>query len=1008
MSVYNNVPYGYDKPVLTVVVSHYVRGAGDSCAFNPSCTSIHTAESLKPGLILFNDEYEWAKVEIVRVTPEEIEVRWRDRRNCKVRMDDIASYGMGPDVETVWAESHYSLKLFYNTGSRFDNIFKKFEALREKHRHLDDSVKIWEGQEENDLYNSLDELKDLCSDGFGSWHSVDVFKRLLIYSDNWWTLKVDSDERRRSDFVYILNELTNLFSTRGDNDYLRPGDNFGWRVVRMVFENNDPAEMISRRDTFAESLAGALAKGNKDALAIFDKYAEALKKSSIVDYAYLMLLVKDFIVDRDDYPLIEKTTITPLPEMPVYDLSAPKAPAVGPDNESIVARLHQLKDIMLVNYDEYKTWKNIPLAKEADALMRRIPDSIPGLLDTPADKANLLFDIIDSVTASHAARFALKMREYIDALYSQCLDDITAERTFDNPESPEAKAYQQTKDNYKDNKTYLQKRRDYLDETITMEEFCEKYELEYPDDPIERSEEWERVYYEVACEVDQRIAGIEESEANLYAFGFLEQARVLKKYDIEWKDVLKVNYKLRIHYFSFNIQGDDYYTNNLYVYGIYSALSELEDCPDEDCLVILSRAYANMMRWGNTAYILLFEEYKKLIEKFKRNVTDLKSGKKREHSARVYALNMLEDIENLDGMIEDIAYEKEHPEPDKELQNEWDKLCMEVEELCAQGWSRVNNNVGNKMKEAEGMALDLIENYRRKDLFVHYCYHRCCDNWDSHKISNPKAFCELMTKAINEYGSFSPKSIRDWMLIQQLLLDNPVNYLIPDIGKFGILMEKALAKGDDKVKEFVTEIRQKVKEYIVSTPSVPKTEKKQALATAKEKALPDGRETEQPVNAAEEEELLDRVEKMIDDIVAIHKQSKSIVNEATAKMEQAVLDDLNRLIKEFGRTDLFIRRAALDACNNWHKLVLSRGTGFKMDVETGVEDYGSLAPDSLVDWQTLEQLSENNDPEEFMDDKEKYYDLLAAAMEEGSQEVCDITRDIMNTIWEPENCQEED
>ena len=46
----------------------------------------------------------------------------------------------------------------------------------------------------------------------------------------------------------------------------------------------------------------------------------------------------------------------------------------------------------------------------------------------------------------------------------------------------------------------------------------------------------------------------------------------------------------------------------------------------------------------------------------------------------------------------------------------------------------------------------------------------------------------------------------------------------------------------------------------------------------------------------------------------------------------------------------------------------------------------------------------NNDPGEFADDMDLYYDALATAAENGTW----IARDIMDMIWEPENCQEED
>ena len=46
----------------------------------------------------------------------------------------------------------------------------------------------------------------------------------------------------------------------------------------------------------------------------------------------------------------------------------------------------------------------------------------------------------------------------------------------------------------------------------------------------------------------------------------------------------------------------------------------------------------------------------------------------------------------------------------------------------------------------------------------------------------------------------------------------------------------------------------------------------------------------------------------------------------------------------------------------------------------------------------------NNDPEEFIDDKTLYYDLLSSAAESGIT----VALDIMDRIWEPENIIEED
>ena len=67
-------------------------------------------------------------------------------------------------------------------------------------------------------------------------------------------------------------------------------------------------------------------------------------------------------------------------------------------------------------------------------------------------------------------------------------------------------------------------------------------------------------------------------------------------------------------------------------------------------------------------------------------------------------------------------------------------------------------------------------------------------------------------------------------------------------------------------------------------------------------------------------------------------------------------------------------------------------------------DKGCLAPDQEEAWDWMEAAAGNNDPAEFMDDTERWYDILMTATEEGNT----IARDIMDRIWEPEQTIDED
>ena len=120
--------------------------------------------------------------------------------------------------------------------------------------------------------------------------------------------------------------------------------------------------------------------------------------------------------------------------------------------------------------------------------------------------------------------------------------------------------------------------------------------------------------------------------------------------------------------------------------------------------------------------------------------------------------------------------------------------------------------------------------------------------------------------------------------------------------------------------------------------------------------------------------------------------------------EQRVLDLLKESISE-GFVDACPLYALLSASNDWTTFVICRMTQFQILLREGVEK-GSLAPEGHdTAWYWLGVAAAHNDPTPFLDDDmEGYYDLLMTAVEQGN----DTARDIMDTIWEPEQEQEED
>ena len=96
-------------------------------------------------------------------------------------------------------------------------------------------------------------------------------------------------------------------------------------------------------------------------------------------------------------------------------------------------------------------------------------------------------------------------------------------------------------------------------------------------------------------------------------------------------------------------------------------------------------------------------------------------------------------------------------------------------------------------------------------------------------------------------------------------------------------------------------------------------------------------------------------------------------------------------------------KALLAASNDWNTGLITRMGLYKNILLEGIE-CGALAPGNEYAWEWIGAAATNNDPEDFIDDKTLYYDLLSSAAESGIT----VALDIMDRIWEPENIIEED
>lgn len=168
---------------------------------------------------------------------------------------------------------------------------------------------------------------------------------------------------------------------------------------------------------------------------------------------------------------------------------------------------------MVGNYNSMgDIWKNIELGREAFGLMLSLPDNYPGEYETSADKADLLSQMLDQMAETESPRFCIAVREEIARL---------------NPgDSANEKA--------------LRMLRDYIDTSLTMEDFCKRYRRRLKFDPVERSEEYERIIPEVERKIAKRLRGIPRGMGFCFAYWSEKKAELAKR-AIEWNSPAYMN-----------------------------------------------------------------------------------------------------------------------------------------------------------------------------------------------------------------------------------------------------------------------------------------------------------------------------------------------------------------------------------------------------------------------------------------------------------------------------------
>lgn len=168
---------------------------------------------------------------------------------------------------------------------------------------------------------------------------------------------------------------------------------------------------------------------------------------------------------------------------------------------------------MMQNEDKGHCWKNIPLAKEAFAMMKELPDTLAEEFETPADKAGILSNMLHQLYETNTPRFSLEVRRHIQQL---------------NPDD-------------KENLKGLEKLEDFLNLDFPMEDYCKKYNVHLYFDPVERTEEWESVVYDMEKALDKKFRFTRRHMGFCFRYWSAKKSLLKEKYNIDWSTPSQMN-----------------------------------------------------------------------------------------------------------------------------------------------------------------------------------------------------------------------------------------------------------------------------------------------------------------------------------------------------------------------------------------------------------------------------------------------------------------------------------
>ena len=185
-------------------------------------------------------------------------------------------------------------------------------------------------------------------------------------------------------------------------------------------------------------------------------------------------------------------------------------------NESV--RIVALVEQMRRHAQDQEIHKNVPLAKEALALLENLDDPEEG----PLGKAYACNAILEQLSEYDTPRFALEILRRELAWLRE------SEEESDGLQAEDVEAD-------------IARLEAYIDsEGLSMDAFCREYGRHLRFDPVERTSRWEDLYFDVEEECFRRLKGVPRGMGFCFPY-WAAKRDVLRKYGIDWKSPHMMN-----------------------------------------------------------------------------------------------------------------------------------------------------------------------------------------------------------------------------------------------------------------------------------------------------------------------------------------------------------------------------------------------------------------------------------------------------------------------------------